>query len=309
MSKGKLKQISVRLPGGRGEQHEFAEEVGPGDGGERADDGGDGVADVDAGLDAELLEDGEEVERVALERGVAGEVEVVRVGGPRAHGVEEHDAVVGDEVRHQVLPHGLVRAEAVRQHDHPALPLPHHPQVVRLLHDPHAGDPSPLPLPLPLPPALALALAARSPSRRGSTRGAGSRAEEEVRGTGSRAEAAGTDSGKRMNGGRFKAGGRGPDSAGRGGERGCRCWRWALGAGLRRHGDSAGNVADGRGRRGGLVAGGGGGLERVAASWLACSAPRCGSALVGRSRYNWILSPAATRSYALLEFGKLQMRA
>ena len=97
------------------------------------------MADVDAGLDAELLEDGEEVERVALERGVAGEVEVVRVGGPGAHGVEEHDAVVGDEVRHQVLPHGLVRAEAVRQHDHPALPLPHHPQVVRLLHDPHAG--------------------------------------------------------------------------------------------------------------------------------------------------------------------------
>jgi len=96
------------------------------------------VADVDAGLDAELLEDGEEVERVALERGVAGEVEVVRVGGPGAHGVEEHDAVVGDEVRDQVLPDGLVGAEAVRQHDDPALALAHHAQVVRLLHDPHA---------------------------------------------------------------------------------------------------------------------------------------------------------------------------
>jgi hypothetical protein len=96
------------------------------------------VADVDAGLDAELLEDGEEVERVALERGVAGEVEVVRVGGAGAHGVEEHDAVVGDEVRHQMLPDGLVGAEAVRQHDDPALPLAHHAQVVRLLHDPHA---------------------------------------------------------------------------------------------------------------------------------------------------------------------------
>jgi hypothetical protein len=97
------------------------------------------VADVDAGADAELLEDGEEVERVALERGVAGEVEVVRVGGAGAHGVEEHDAVVGDEVRHQVLPHGLVGAEAVRQHDDPALPLAHHAQVVRLLHDPHTA--------------------------------------------------------------------------------------------------------------------------------------------------------------------------
>lgn len=97
------------------------------------------MADVDAGLDAELLEDGEEVERVALERGVAGEVEVVRVGGAGAHGVEEHDTVVGEEVRHEVLPDGLVGAEAVRQHDDPALPLAHHAQVVRLLHDPHAG--------------------------------------------------------------------------------------------------------------------------------------------------------------------------
>lgn len=103
------------------------------------------MPDVDAGLDAELLEDGEEVERVAFQRGVAREVEVVRVGGPGAHGVEEHDAVVGDEVRHQVLPHGLVRAEAVRQHDHPALPVrAHHPQVVRLLHDPHVRRPGSL---------------------------------------------------------------------------------------------------------------------------------------------------------------------
>jgi hypothetical protein len=97
------------------------------------------VADVDAALDGELLEDGEEVERVALERGVAREVEVVRVGGSGAHGVEEHDAVVGDEVRHQVLPHGLVRAEAMRQHDDPAPPRAHHTQVVRLLHDPHCS--------------------------------------------------------------------------------------------------------------------------------------------------------------------------
>ena len=125
------------VPGRGGKEHELGEEVGPGDGGEHADDGRDGVADVDAGGDSELLEDGEEVERVSLERGVAGEVEVVRVGRAGAHGVEEDDAVVGDEVRHQVLPHRLVRAEAVRQDDHPAPPLPHHPQVVSLLHDPH----------------------------------------------------------------------------------------------------------------------------------------------------------------------------
>jgi hypothetical protein len=80
------------------------------------------LPDVDAGLYAELLEDGEAVERVALDRGVAAEVEVVRVGGPCAHGVEEHDTIVGDEVRHQVLPHGQVRAEAVREHDDASLP-------------------------------------------------------------------------------------------------------------------------------------------------------------------------------------------
>ena len=104
-------------PGRSGDHDDFGEEIRASDGGNGPDDGGDRVGDEDAGVDVELLEESEDVVGVALEGCLAVEVEVVGVGGAGAHVVEEDDAVVVDKVGDQVLPHRLVRAEAVGQHD------------------------------------------------------------------------------------------------------------------------------------------------------------------------------------------------
>lgn len=104
-----------RVPGGGADEDEFGEEVGTADGGQHADHGGDGVADVGAAGDAEGLEDVEEVVDVGVEGGVAAVVEVVWVDAAGAHQVVENDAVVAREVGKHALPRRLVRAEAVCQ--------------------------------------------------------------------------------------------------------------------------------------------------------------------------------------------------
>jgi hypothetical protein len=121
----------MSVPWRCGDGDDFGEDFGAFQGGEAADHAGDGVADEDARLDLELVQDGEEVVGVAVEGGVAREVEVLGVGGAGAHVVEENYAVILDEVRDDVLPHGLVRAEPVAQH-HELLAHPHHAHIVRL---------------------------------------------------------------------------------------------------------------------------------------------------------------------------------
>jgi len=101
------------VPGGGADEDEFGEEFGAADGGEHADHGGDGVADVGAAGDAEGLEDVEEVVDVGVEGGVAAVVEVVGVDAAGAYQVVEDDAVVAREVGEDALPRRLVRAEAV----------------------------------------------------------------------------------------------------------------------------------------------------------------------------------------------------
>ena len=103
------------LPGRGGDHDEIGEEVGTGDSGDGADHGGAGVADEDAWLDVELLENGEEVVGVAFEGGVALEVEVFGVSGSGAHVVVQNDAVVVDKVGDEVFPDRLIGAEAVAQ--------------------------------------------------------------------------------------------------------------------------------------------------------------------------------------------------
>lgn len=71
------------------------------------------MADEDARPDPKLLQNGEEVVGVALEGGVALEVEVFGVCRSGAHVVVHDDSVVVDEVGDEVLPDRLVGAEAV----------------------------------------------------------------------------------------------------------------------------------------------------------------------------------------------------
>lgn len=104
-------------PWGGGDHDELVEAVGAEDGGDGAGHGGEGVADEDAFVDAELVEDGEQVVGEALEGSVAVEVEVVGVGGAGAHVVVDDDLVAVHQVGNQVLPHGLVGTESVPEDD------------------------------------------------------------------------------------------------------------------------------------------------------------------------------------------------
>ncbi|KAM1127709.1 hypothetical protein ACFX2I_037641 [Malus domestica] len=88
---------------------------GSGDSSDDADHGGGRMADEDAWLDVELLKNGEKVVGVAIEGGVALEVEVFRVVGSGAHVVVQNDAVVMDKVGDEVFPDRLIGAEAVGQ--------------------------------------------------------------------------------------------------------------------------------------------------------------------------------------------------
>lgn len=84
----------------------------------------------------ELLKDCEEVIGEALEGGVTVKIEVVGVGGAGADVVVQHDTVVVDKVRDQVLPYGLVGAEPVSQYDGPVAGSDHL-EVVGFLENPH----------------------------------------------------------------------------------------------------------------------------------------------------------------------------
>lgn len=81
-----------------GDHEELVEAVGAEDGGDGAGHGGEGVADEDAFVDVELVKNSEQVVGVALERGVALEVEVVGVGRAGAHVVVQDDLVPVDQV-------------------------------------------------------------------------------------------------------------------------------------------------------------------------------------------------------------------
>lgn len=74
------------------------EAVGAKDGGDGAGHGGEGVADVDAFVDVELVENSEQVISIALESGVAIEVEVVGVGCAGTHVVVHDDLILVDQV-------------------------------------------------------------------------------------------------------------------------------------------------------------------------------------------------------------------
>lgn len=87
------------------------------DGGDGAGHRGQRVADEDTFLNVEFLQNREQIVGVALESGVAVEIEVVGIGGAGAHVVVEYDSVLIDEVWDQLLPHRLIGAEAVAEDD------------------------------------------------------------------------------------------------------------------------------------------------------------------------------------------------
>ena len=116
------------MPWREANEDELLKELGAADGGEDADHGGEGVGDQRAPLDAEGVEDREQVVDVGVQGGVPVEVEVVGVDAPSAGEVVEDDAVVAEEERHDLAPHRLVGAEAVRQHEG-LVPVSDHPHV------------------------------------------------------------------------------------------------------------------------------------------------------------------------------------
>lgn len=121
------------VPWGSGEHDELVEAVGAEDGGDGSGHGGERMADVDALFDVEVVEDGEQVIGEALEARVAFEVEVVGVGRAGAHVVVHDHPVAVDQVRDEVLPHGLVGPEPVPEH-HGRVAATEDPDVVGFFH-------------------------------------------------------------------------------------------------------------------------------------------------------------------------------
>lgn len=103
------------LPRGGADEDELGEELRASNGGEDADHSGNRVADVRATIDAERIEDVEEIIDVRVERSVATEIEVVRVDRSGADEVVEDDTVVTDEEWQNAIPRGLIGAEAVSE--------------------------------------------------------------------------------------------------------------------------------------------------------------------------------------------------
>lgn len=108
----------ILVPGWGGQQDEFAERLRALDGREAAYHPRGRVAHVYAALDAELVQDAQQVIRVRVQRRVSPETEVVGVGGAGAHEVVQHHLVIFQQSGQHVLPHRLVGSEAVAQEHH-----------------------------------------------------------------------------------------------------------------------------------------------------------------------------------------------
>lgn len=89
------------------------------------------MADVGAAVDAEGVEDVEEVVDVGVEGGVAAEIEVIGVDRTGADKVKEHNPVIVAEEGENALPSRLIGAEAVGE-DEDLLAGAHHSHVQRL---------------------------------------------------------------------------------------------------------------------------------------------------------------------------------
>ena len=71
-----LMLVRLEVPWGCGQKDEFLEDFGAFNGSQAANHAGDGVADVDAAVNVELVQDGQQVVGVGVERGVAVEAVV-----------------------------------------------------------------------------------------------------------------------------------------------------------------------------------------------------------------------------------------
>lgn len=116
------------IPRGCADEDELGEEFGPANGGEDPGHGGDGVADVEAAIDVEGVEDGEEVVDEGVEGRVSPEIEVIGVDAAGADEVVEDDAVAGGEVGQNALPHRLVSPEPMGEDKGP-LARPDNPNI------------------------------------------------------------------------------------------------------------------------------------------------------------------------------------
>jgi len=87
-------------------------------------------------MNTKLFQDSKQVEGIALQGGIAVEIEVIGVGGAGSHVVVEHHTKVVEEMRYEVFPHGLVCAEAVSQ-NYVARAGSQNLHVVSFFHYPH----------------------------------------------------------------------------------------------------------------------------------------------------------------------------
>lgn len=98
------------------------------------------MADVEAAIDGEGVEDGEEVVDEGVEGCVTAEIEVIGVNAAGADEVVEDDAVGRGEVRQNAIPNRLVSPGPVGE-DQVPLPRPDHPNIQSLQDDvSHVGQ-------------------------------------------------------------------------------------------------------------------------------------------------------------------------
>jgi len=86
---------------------------------------------IDTRLDVELIQDGQQIIGVAMQRRVSEDAEVLGVGRPRTHHVIQNHTVILLQVRHYMLPHGLIRAESVTKY-HDLFPPANNVYIVRI---------------------------------------------------------------------------------------------------------------------------------------------------------------------------------
>lgn len=86
------------------------------------------MPDIRATVNAQGVENEEQVIDVAIERGVPPEIEVARIDAAGAHEIVEDDAIVREEVGQDALPRGLVGPEAVSEDEDPVA-VPDDPDV------------------------------------------------------------------------------------------------------------------------------------------------------------------------------------
>ena len=108
-----------RLPGRSTDEYEFSEELRAANGSQNPNHGGDGVADISATINAESIKDVEKVVDEGIKSGVAPEVKIVRIDAAGTDKVIENDTEMGQEIRENALPRGLIGAEAMGENKHP----------------------------------------------------------------------------------------------------------------------------------------------------------------------------------------------